>query len=65
VAVATWAPVGPTGDMFEAFARHLPLPDFAEPPILWGSEDHVSTVLVPYGLELETVSSSWRAWRRW
>ena len=53
VAIATWAPQGPTGDMFDAFARHYPSPVFAESPILWGSEDHVRKVLAPQGLELE------------
>jgi hypothetical protein len=53
VAVATFAPEGPTGDMFGTFDRYVPIPDFAESPILWGSEEHVSRVLAPSGLELE------------
>ena len=30
-----------------------PPPDIVEPPILWGSEQHVREMLEPHGLELE------------
>lgn len=37
-----WTPEGTVGDLFAASAGYMPPPpDFAEPPILWGTEDHV------------------------
>jgi SAM-dependent methyltransferase len=54
VGVCTWTPEGLTGQFFAAVGRHVPPPpDFAQPPILWGREDHVRELLEPHGLELE------------
>lgn len=42
IATATWTPEGVAGRIFRASASYMPpAPDFASPPILWGSEDHV------------------------
>jgi SAM-dependent methyltransferase len=54
VGVCTWTPEGATGQFFATVGRHVPPPpDFAQPPILWGREDHVRELLEPHGLELE------------
>ncbi len=40
--------------MFQTIGGHVPPPpDFAQPPLLWGSEEHVRAMLEPHGLELE------------
>jgi SAM-dependent methyltransferase len=42
IGICCWTPEGSVGDVFRASASYMPPPpDFASPPILWGSEDHV------------------------
>lgn len=42
IGICCWTPEGTVGDVFAASAPFMPPPpDFAEPPILWGTEDHV------------------------
>ena len=42
IAICTWTPEGVVGDVFGASASYMPPPpDFASPPILWGSEGYV------------------------
>lgn len=42
VVIACWTPEGAAGDIFRASGKYMPPPpDFASPPILWGTEDHV------------------------
>jgi ubiquinone/menaquinone biosynthesis C-methylase UbiE len=42
IATCNWTPEGTVGEVFRASAAYMPPPpDFASPPILWGSEDHV------------------------
>ncbi len=42
IAICCWTPEGTVGDVFGASASYMPPPpDFAESPILWGTEDHV------------------------
>jgi SAM-dependent methyltransferase len=42
IVTATWTPEGITGAIFAASARYMPPPpDYASPPILWGTDDHV------------------------
>jgi SAM-dependent methyltransferase len=42
IAICCWTPEGSVGDVFRASASRMPPPpDFASPPILWGTEDHV------------------------
>jgi SAM-dependent methyltransferase len=54
VGTTTWVPEGAIGAMFKTVASHMPKPpDFAQSPILWGTEDHVREMLEPHGLELE------------
>jgi SAM-dependent methyltransferase len=42
VAICCWTPEGTVGDLHRAIAAYAPpAPDYASPPILWGTEDHV------------------------
>ena len=41
IAVACWTPEGSIGRMFRMNAELVPPPPGGEPPILWGTEDHV------------------------
>ena len=49
-----WSPEGMTGQMFRITASHMPPPpEGFQPPPLWGSEDHVRSLMEPLGVELE------------
>jgi ubiquinone/menaquinone biosynthesis C-methylase UbiE len=53
VAMANWTPEGAAGVMFRLQGSYMPPPpDFASPPPLWGTEDHVRKVFEPHGLDL-------------
>jgi SAM-dependent methyltransferase len=42
VGICCWTPEGVTGDVLRASAAYLPPPpEYALPPLLWGTEDHV------------------------
>jgi SAM-dependent methyltransferase len=42
IAVCCWTPEGTMGEMIATVAPYMPpWPDFASPPLLWGTEDHV------------------------
>lgn len=42
IAICCWTPEGAVGDLFRATGAYLPPPpDYALPPLLWGTEDHV------------------------
>jgi ubiquinone/menaquinone biosynthesis C-methylase UbiE len=42
VGICCWTPEGSVGDVLRAAGAYLPPPpDFASPPILWGTEEHV------------------------
>lgn len=48
-----WSPEGSTGRMFQITGSHIPPPpEGFQPPPLWGSEDHVRSLLGPHGVEL-------------
>ena len=54
IAMANWTPEGPVGQMFRLNAQYAPPPPpGAQPPILWGSEDHVRELLGPGCSELQ------------
>src|SRR4051812_23321949 len=54
IGTTTWRADGAVGAMFKTVGGHMPpQPDFAEPPTLWGQEDHVREMLEPHGIELE------------
>jgi ubiquinone/menaquinone biosynthesis C-methylase UbiE len=41
IAVACWTPEGSIGRMTQTIAKLVPPPPGAQPPLLWGTEDHV------------------------
>lgn len=46
IGLCNWIPEGTNGRMFAAIGSYMPpLPDFAKPPPLWGTEDHVKALL--------------------
>ena len=46
IAIACWTPEGTLGQMFKRMsAFHPPPPDGFQPPVLWGTEDHVRELL--------------------
>jgi SAM-dependent methyltransferase len=53
IGFAAWTPEGSTGQMFRITGSHMPPPpEGFQPPPLWGSEDHVRSMMEPLGLEL-------------
>jgi SAM-dependent methyltransferase len=54
IAVAAWTPGGLVGRMFRTSSSFMPPPPPGlEPPVLWGEEDHVRSLLGAPGVELE------------
>jgi ubiquinone/menaquinone biosynthesis C-methylase UbiE len=56
IVFAAWTPEGAVGDLFRASAAYMPPPpDYASPPALWGSEEHVRELFaeVATGFEFE------------
>ncbi|MDP9221172.1 MAG: methyltransferase domain-containing protein [Actinomycetota bacterium] len=52
--LCNWTPEGIQGDFFRALGAHMPPPPaFAQPPLAWGSEDHVRELFAGTGLTLE------------
>ena len=52
--VTAWTPEGYMGRFFRTLGGHLPpSPPFAEPPLLWGSEEHVAELFAGTGVEVE------------
>jgi SAM-dependent methyltransferase len=42
IIIATWTPEGTVGEVFKASAKYMPpAPNYAPPPIKWGTEHHV------------------------
>ena len=64
IATCTWTPEGVTGAVFRAAASYMPAPpDFASPPILWGTEDHVremfADVATAFEFERHSATIEW------
>jgi ubiquinone/menaquinone biosynthesis C-methylase UbiE len=54
IAICCWTPEGTVGDVFRASASYLPPPpDFASPPIIWGTEEHVRAMFEPAATDFE------------
>jgi SAM-dependent methyltransferase len=54
IGICCWTPEGTVGDIFRASASYMPPPpDFASPPILWGTEEHVREMFGSVATELE------------
>jgi SAM-dependent methyltransferase len=52
--VTGWAPDGEIGRLFRMLGGHLPAPPaIAEPPLLWGTEEHVRALFDGTGVALE------------
>jgi SAM-dependent methyltransferase len=52
--LCNWTPEGGQGTFFRAMAEYTPpLPPFASPPILWGTEEHVRELFAGSGVRLE------------
>ena len=54
IGLVNWTPEGQIGELFKIMGRYLPKPpDYASPPPLWGSEDHVLELFAGTGVEFE------------
>jgi len=54
LALASWVPSGSIAEFFGIVAGFAePAPDFADPPLLWGSEAYVRELFVGTGVDLE------------
>jgi SAM-dependent methyltransferase len=52
--LCNWTPEGSIGGFFAVVGGHLPpLPEYASPPPLWGSADHVRQLFDGTGIQLE------------
>jgi SAM-dependent methyltransferase len=54
IGLVSWTPEGQIGELFKIMGRYMPpLPDYASPPPLWGSEEHVRGLFAGTGVESE------------
>jgi SAM-dependent methyltransferase len=63
IGLINWTPEGLIGQMFKVMGKYLPAPpDYASPPPLWGSEDHVRKLFADADVELEFArgNNPWR-----
>jgi SAM-dependent methyltransferase len=53
--LCNWTPEGASGKFFRAIGAYMPAPppDLAQPPLLWGSENHVRELFKDTGVKLE------------
>jgi SAM-dependent methyltransferase len=69
IAIACWTPEGTVGDVFAASAAYMPPPpDFASPPILWGTEDHVREMFPgasEFDFERHSATVEWESTAAW
>ena len=63
IAICCWTPEGTVGDVFRASASYMPAPpDFASPPVLWGTEAHVREMFgsaTNFGFERHSATIEW------
>ena len=54
IGLVNWTPQGQIGELFKIMGAYLPAPpDYASPPPLWGSEEHVRGLFAGTAVELE------------
>jgi SAM-dependent methyltransferase len=54
IGLVNWTPGGQVGELFRIMSRYLPpLPDYASPPPLWGSAEHVRGLFGDSSVQLE------------
>jgi SAM-dependent methyltransferase len=54
IGLVSWTPQGQIGELFKIMGRYLPAPpDYASPPPLWGSVEHVLRLFADTPVELE------------
>jgi SAM-dependent methyltransferase len=54
IGLVSWTPQGQVGELFKIMGRYLPpLPDYASPPPLWGTEAHVLHLFADTPVEFE------------
>jgi ubiquinone/menaquinone biosynthesis C-methylase UbiE len=55
LAITAWTPEGAAGRFFRAMGAYMPPPppEFATPPLAWGTEEHVRRLFAGTGMELE------------
>lgn len=65
IAICCWTPEGSVGDVFRASASYLPPPpDFASPPLLWGTEEHVRDMFgsaASYEFQRQSATIEWES----
>jgi SAM-dependent methyltransferase len=66
IAICCWTPEGTVGDVFRASGSYLPPPpDFASPPLLWGTEEHVremfGSVATDFEFERHSAPIEWES----
>lgn len=64
IVFAAWAPDGSFGELSRAVAPFMPPPpDFASPPAMWGSEDHVRELFGPVARSFDFErQTNWIQW---
>jgi SAM-dependent methyltransferase len=65
IGICCWTPEGVTGELFQAMGSYLPPPpDYAQPPLLWGTEDHVREMFGAasgFGFERRSATIEWES----
>ena len=59
IAVECWTPEGSLGRMFRTVAELIPPPPGGQPPILWGTEDHVREMWGGAAITFERLAIVW------
>jgi SAM-dependent methyltransferase len=70
VGICCWTPEGVTGDIFRASGAYMPPPpEFASPPLLWGTEEHVrdmfGSVANTFAFERHSATIEWDSVEGW
>jgi SAM-dependent methyltransferase len=54
IGLVNWTPTGLIGELFQIMGPYLPAPpDYASPPPLWGSEEHVRSLFADTTVQFE------------